>query len=142
MWNCPKCGSTVDSGFDVCWACGTSVDGVEDPTFRPAEDYDPIETPSVAPRLDPIDTLGVAELPESAPVNLVECYRALDLMQAQFIADQLISQGIPAVADTHDLHDFFGAISQSPRVFVRAEDLPMARKWLETFETKHAEHRH
>lgn len=34
MWNCPKCRSEVDAGFEVCWSCGTAQDGREDPTFK------------------------------------------------------------------------------------------------------------
>lgn len=141
MWKCPNCGSTVDAEFEVCWSCGASPSGERDPSFKPADQFDPEGGPPVTPRLSAIDTHASADKLDAHPVNLVECYRALDLMQAQFIADQLNAQGIPAVADTHDLHDFLGVISDTPRVFVRSEDLPMARNWLETFEAKHAEHR-
>jgi len=46
---------------------------------------------------------------DAAGGDLVEAYWALDLMQAKFLADQLTDQGIPAVADTHDMHDALGA---------------------------------
>jgi hypothetical protein len=26
-WKCPRCGSIVDAGFDVCWSCGRALDG-------------------------------------------------------------------------------------------------------------------
>ena len=38
MWQCAKCGESVEDSFDVCWSCGTSSDGVEDPSFQNAED--------------------------------------------------------------------------------------------------------
>ena len=34
MWQCSKCGKSVEDDFDICWSCDTSRDGVEDPTFR------------------------------------------------------------------------------------------------------------
>ena len=46
MWTCPKCGTKVDPGFDICWSCGTSIDGTEDPAFFESEATDviPVET--------------------------------------------------------------------------------------------------
>ncbi len=38
MWECKKCGESVEDTFDVCWKCGTSMDGVEDLSFRPEPD--------------------------------------------------------------------------------------------------------
>ena len=38
MWECKKCGESVEDTFDVCWKCSTSMDGVEDPSFRPEPD--------------------------------------------------------------------------------------------------------
>ena len=37
MWECAKCGESVEDTFDVCWSCGTSKDGVEDPAFQRAD---------------------------------------------------------------------------------------------------------
>jgi len=135
MWTCPKCGKKVDPSFDVCWFCGTSRDGVEDPTFVCADDVQPSESP-----LDLDMPPGEEALPEppfESAAELVECYQALDLMQATFLADQLSEQGIPAVADTHDMHDALGSMSSTPRVWVRAEDLPRARAWLEDYDRHH-----
>ena len=72
------------------------------------------------------------EQPIPQPINeeageLVECYWALDLMQAKFLADKLSEAGIPAVADTHDMHDALGSMSSSPRVWVRAAATLAAR---------------
>ena len=132
MWTCPKCGSQVDSSFDVCWNCGTTPEGVEDPTFVKADDVAADESPV---DLDmPKGEEPIPELPEPLSGDLVECYWALDLMQAKFLADQLTDQGIPAMSDTHDLHDALGSMSSVPRVWVRAEDLPRARAWLKTYE--------
>ena len=139
MWTCPKCGSHVDPSFDVCWSCGTTPEGVEDPTFVKADDVAADESP-----VDLDMPKGEEPLPEpAAPLSgdLVECYWALDLMQAKFLADQLTDQGIPAVSDTHDLHDALGSMSSGPRVWVRAENLTRARAWLEAYDEQNkAEH--
>ncbi len=138
MWTCPKCGSHVDPSFDICWSCGTSREGVEDPTFVRADDMEADESP-----LD-LD-MPTGEAPLSQPVDpiagdLVECYWALDLMQAKFLADQLSEQGMPAMSDTHDMHDALGSMNATPRVYVRAEDLPRARSWLEAYDRQHKPH--
>jgi len=141
MWTCPKCHNKVDESFDVCWSCGTTRDGVTDPTFVPAD----APQPDVSP-LDLDMPPGEEPLPEpSTPEagDLVECYWALDLMQAKFIVDQLAEEGIPAVADMHDMHDALGSMSSAPRVRVRAEDLPRARAWLDHYDQQNkAEHGH
>ena len=132
MWTCPKCKTKVDPSFEVCWSCGTTPDGVEDPTFVPAD-----EPPLPVSPLDLDMPLGDEPLP-SPPTEdgaeLVECYWALDLMQAKFLADQLTENGIPAFADLHDMHDALGSMSSGPRVWVRAEDLARARAWLEVYD--------
>src|SRR4051794_19956627 len=100
MWTCPKCGSTVDAGFDVCWQCGTSYQGVEDPSFVRADDAAPIEDPMYdpIPEPDPKSPGPVGTVAGAA--ELVECYQALSLMEAKFLADQLTAEGIAAVSDT------------------------------------------
>ncbi len=135
MWTCPKCGTKVDPTFDVCWSCGTSEQGVEDPSFVSADDAASLESP-----LDTDMPAGDEPLtipPDLVGADLVECYWALDLMQAKFLADQLTSEGIPALADSHDMHDALGSMSSSPRVRVRAEDLLRARSWLEAYDQQH-----
>lgn len=138
MWTCPKCAAKVDPNFDVCWQCGTTRDGIEDPTFVRAEDVPPAESPL---DLDmPAGDQPVPPSPDPAG-ELVECYLAMDLMQAKFLADRLSEQGIPAVSDTHDMHDALGSMNSAPRVWVRAEDLPRARAWLEAYDEQfRAEH--
>ena len=139
MWTCPKCGTHVDPAFDVCWKCGTSAQGVEDPSFVPAD-----EAPADDSPLDmqmPEGDAPIPQLPDLIDGELVEAYRALDLMQAKFLADKLSEEGIPAVSDLHDMHDALGSMSSNPRVWVRAVDLPHARQWLEEFERQsRAEH--
>jgi hypothetical protein len=139
MWTCPKCGSQVDSSFDVCWNCGTTPEGVEDPTFVKADDVVAAESPV---DLDmPKGEKPLPELPEPLDGDLVECYWAMDIMQAKFLADQLTDQGIPAISDTHDMQDALGSMSSGPRVWVRAEDLPRARAWLAAYDEQNkAEH--
>jgi hypothetical protein len=139
MWTCPKCGSQVDPSFDVCWNCGTSPEGVEDPTFVKADEAGASESP-----VDLDMPKGEAPIPEPvAPLagELVECYWAMDIMQAKFLADQLTDQGIPAISDTHDMHDALGSMSSGPRVWVRAEDYDKARAWLDAYDEQNkAEH--
>lgn len=139
MWTCRKCGSKVDASFEVCWNCGTSVDGVEDPSFVPA-DAEPAESSPLDLDMPPGDgPLPPALGPDSG--DLVEAYWALDLMQAKFLADRLTEAGIPAMSDTHDLHDALGSMSSGPRVWVRAEDLARAKAWLDDYDVQFkAEH--
>ena len=135
MWTCPKCETKVDPTFDICWNCGTSADGVEDPTFVKADDAGPIEAPDLIPELKVREDVAVlGDLPAPMSAGLVEAYRALDLMEATFLADQLNQAGIQAVSDTHDLHESLGTMEGGPKVRVRAEDLPRARAWLETYD--------
>jgi hypothetical protein len=139
MWSCPKCATKVDPSFDVCWNCGTTADGIEDPTFVAADASGPVESPL---DLDMPD----GEQPIPQPLNesagvLVEAYWALDVMQAKFLADRLTEAGIPAMADTQDMHDQFASQSSGPRVWVRAGDLPRARAWLAEYDRRNrAEH--
>ncbi|WP_406695800.1 hypothetical protein V5E97_32850 [Singulisphaera sp. Ch08] len=100
------------------------------------------------PALSPLDLdmpLGNDPIPGATPPleNLVEAYWASDLMQATFLADKLSEEGMPAVADTHDMHDALGSLRDAPRVWVRAIDLPRAKAWLEAydhqFKTEHGE---
>src|SRR5206468_9188931 len=101
------------------------VDGTEDPTFVKADDAGPIEADPVTPELEVDEKVAVdGDLPEPIRGDLVEAYRALDLMEATFLADQLNQAGIQAVSDTHDLHESLGSMNAGPRVYVRADDLP------------------
>ena len=129
MWTCTNCGSTVDDLFEVCWNCGTSRDGVADPTFVRADDAGPIADPIVDgfPGLDSADTPGGHD-------TLVEAYRALDLMQAHFLVDQLTEAGFPAKADEQDMHESLGGMTSGPRVYVRQADLAAARAWLADYD--------
>jgi len=139
MWTCPKCGTKIDPSFEVCWCCGTTPEGVVDPNFVRADAPPPETSP-----LDLDMPKGDDPLPEPVPPtagDLVECYWALDVMQAKFLADQLTDNGIPAVSDLHDMHDALGSMSSLPRVWVRAEDLPRAKAWLDSYDQQFkAEH--
>jgi len=44
-WECSKCGTRIDGGFQICWSCGTSIDGIENPNFRP-DDAPPVTRPA------------------------------------------------------------------------------------------------
>lgn len=143
MWTCPKCGEKVDPSFDVCWKCGTTPDGVEDPTFLSADDYPPIEDPLYDPIADPdASAANPTEEIAGTPVSeLVVCYQAQSLMEAKFLADQLVAEGIPAMSDTQDFQDSLGTWDGNPHVYCHAADLPRARAWLEEYERRRkAEH--
>jgi hypothetical protein len=138
MWICPKCNEHVDDEFDVCWQCGTTEDGVEDPDFLHADASQSMRGPRdiVEEKLDHLQDADFAGVP---PLELVECYWASDYLEAQFLADRLLEEGIPAVADQAMLGMGVSAAAWgvpyfSPRVRVRAEDLPRARAWLESYE--------
>ena len=132
MWTCPACAATVEETFDVCWSCGTSRDGEADPTFVRADDAGPIADP-IVDGFPGLDALGTADAPGSHDA-LVQAYRARDLMEAQFLADQLGDAGFPAKADEQDMHDQLGGMTSGPRVYVRAADLAGARAWLADYD--------
>jgi hypothetical protein len=137
MWNCPKCAAVVDEEFEICWQCGTNREGVEDPTFVKADDAPPIADPVYDPVARPDPALGVPPgAPHGLEGELVEAYQALSLMEAKFLADQLVAAGIPAMSDTQDMQDALGAWEGNPRVWVRAIDFPRARLWLEGYELR------
>ena len=140
MWTCPECGSKVDPSFEVCWNCGTTADGVRDPSFVKADDQPPIEDPPVVPEFgSDVETVDFSDLPEPIRGEMVEAYRAFDLVEAQFLTEQLADAGIHAVADTHDLvHQAVSGPDSGPRVWVQEEDLPRARAWLESYEKNKA----
>lgn len=138
MWTCPKCRSRVDDAFEVCWSCGTTADGVEDPDFVTADEAEPIADPpaEIDPKLEEIlaDEFGGTPLPD-----LVECYLADSTIEAKFVADRLTEQGIPALADSHDLNMMLGGFQpqlwgNGPRVRVRPEDQPRAAAWVEEYQ--------
>jgi hypothetical protein len=134
-WTCPKCDEVVEAGFDVCWKCGTAADGTEDSTFLTADQSGPIFDPIEDDSSIESDALG-DELAESLP-DLIACYQAANVIDAQFVANQLRERGIPAVADRHDisLGGYVPGMSGSrPRVRVRPQDLEKAQRWIESFE--------
>ena len=133
MWQCPKCQSKVDDTFEVCWSCGTTIDGIEDPDFVTADEAEPIKNPVTQeePELD--DSLAdIAGVPIP---DLVECYMASNATEANMIADELMAQGIQAIADKIDVNLVMGGFRSQlwgfgPKVRVRPEDLPRAQAWL------------
>jgi hypothetical protein len=134
-WICPKCGETVDPGFDVCWQCGTAADGTEDPSFLSADESGAIVDPVEDAEFAGDDELG-DEFGESLP-NLVACFGAVDVAEAQFVANQLRERGIPAIADRHDVtlgRYMLGASGSPLYVRVRPQDLDRARAWIGPFE--------
>ncbi len=133
MWTCPKCETKVDPGFEICWNCGTAQDGTVDPLFVPADEAGPIENPPVSPTLE-----SIVDDPSTPDTEVVACYQALSLMEAQFVANELVQQGIPALSDQQDFQDSLGTWEGNPRVYVREVDLPRARAWLESYDA----HRH
>lgn len=131
MWTCPQCGTKIDPSFDICWNCGTAQDGTPDPTFVSADDAGPIE---LAP--DATEGVGSTEAAHSPRGELVPCYQAFSLMEAQFLANELSSEGIPAVADAIDMQDALGTLDGNPRVYCGLDDIDRARAWLEAYDAK------
>jgi Putative prokaryotic signal transducing protein len=138
MWACPKCRSEVEDTFDICWSCGTSFDGIEDPSFVTADQAEPIQDPVVEddPKFDDSmdDFAGGPPIPD-----LVECFSAENTIEAKLIADQLMQQGIPAIADKIDVNMTMGGFQPTlwgygPKVRVRPEDLERAQAWLRTYD--------
>ncbi len=132
MWTCPKCQSRVDDAFEVCWSCGTTPDGLEDPTFVTADEAGPIVEPSpeIDDRDDGLDDFAGIPWPE-----LAECFMADSVIEAKFVADRLIEQGIPAVADAHDINMMMGGLNPvlwgyGPKVRVLPKDLIRAQSWV------------
>jgi hypothetical protein len=134
MWSCPKCETKVDAGFEVCWKCGTTREGVEDPGFLSADE----EPPIADPLYDPVAQVpeGVAASPFTPGDDLAAAYQAQGLMEAKFIADELMAAGIAAMADTQDFQYFLGTMEGNPRVWVRRDDLDRARAWVEAYDAK------
>jgi Putative prokaryotic signal transducing protein len=137
MWRCPKCQSKVDDSFEVCWSCGTTPEGEEDPTFMTADEQAPIEDSPAAidgPFEDPLADFAGTPMPE-----LVECYRASNTVEAKFVADRLMEQGIPALADHHDVSSFVWGSKVwgcGPKIRVRPEDVARAQSWLKGYEER------
>jgi hypothetical protein len=139
MWKCPKCHFKVDDSFEVCWSCGTTADGIEDPNFVTADEAEPIEDepiPEGGEVDDPLADFAGTPLPE-----LVECYMASNPIEAKFVADQLMEQGIPAIADKIDINMTMGGWKPAmwgygPKVRVRADDFPRAQAWLKAYEQR------
>ena len=139
MWTCSKCHSEVEDSFDVCWSCGTGADGVEDPSFVTADEAEPIIDPDVdlaAPLDDSLEDFAGVPLPD-----LAECFLAGNVTEARFVADRLMEQGIPAVADTHDGNAVVGG-GHGPRVRVLPKDVPRARAWVMAYEERRKEKRY
>ncbi len=133
MWRCPKCRSSVDDSFEVCWSCGTTPDSIEDPSFVTADKADPIpdeELPEGTELDDPLADFAGTPMPD-----LVECFMASDTIEAKFIADQLMEQGIPAIADKINL-SLVGVFESGPKVRVRQDDLSRAQAWLKGYEQR------
>jgi hypothetical protein len=139
MWRCSRCDSAVDDSFEVCWACGTTVDGVEDPEFVPADIAKPIVM-EAAPRGSDVDD-PLADFAGMPMPDLVECYMAKNTIEAKFVADQLMEQGIPAIADKIDINLVMGGFrpemwGYGPKVRVRKDDLPRALSWLKSYDRR------
>jgi hypothetical protein len=138
-WSCPKCGEHVDANFDVCWNCGTAADGSEDPAFLSADQTGPI--------FDPVEddaTLGAAAIEDDfvEPLpDVVSCHSFQNVMEAQFVANQLRERGIPAIADHHDNNLAMAAFvaDARPCVRVRPQDLERAQAWIRTYEEGRAQ---
>ena len=132
MWECPKCRSEVEDTFEICWSCGTSFDGIEDPSFVTADDAEPIQDPVAEddPKFDDSldDFAGDHRSRIWSSVSVAE-----NTIEAKLVADQLMEQGIPAIADKIDVNLTMGGFQPTlwgygPKVRVRPEDLASVRR--------------
>jgi hypothetical protein len=90
----------------------------------------------------PNDDLDIASA--KPPFDVVACYWARNCNEAMFLANQLIFEGIPAAADSHDLRAVFAGIGGlvpagpyfGPRVWALAGDLPQVTAWLARYEAR------
>jgi len=133
MWVCPKCQTMVESSYEVCWSCGTTIDGVEDPAFTTADEAVPrsTEPPRGGGRM------SASAPPSDAPLELVECYRPRDGVEAQFLIDLLAESGIQAFASGTAMGNTEYVLPLfSPRLEVRAEDFARARGLVTAFEDR------
>jgi hypothetical protein len=55
MWQCSKCGESIEDGFDVCWKCGNAWDGVADPQFQKSPHAE-TPAPAAVPAAVPVST--------------------------------------------------------------------------------------
>src|SRR4029077_6127015 len=112
---------------------------VEDPDFVTADEADPIAEEGITAGTtldDPRPDFAGRPLPA-----LVECYMASNTIEAKFIADQLMEQGIPAIADKIDVNLVMGGFQPQlwgygPKIRVRQDDLPRAQAWLKAYEQR------
>ncbi len=144
MWTCPKCETEVEPEYDVCWKCGTSDDGVEDPTFRGADDAGAIEDPALNFDNPAIEN-PFAELADGFP-ELVSCFEAANIVEAQLVSNELMRIGIPAVSDRRNANFLLGSWrpetwAKGPFVLVRRQDLTRALTWVEQFKLSRADRR-
>jgi hypothetical protein len=135
MWICMKCGTKVEDSFDVCWKCGTSYSGEVDPDFVRADEAGPIDDSGDCQGIKARKKQCEEELP-LPPLDLVECFATLDLMEAQFVTNNLVDQGIRATLGNQygDTAGMGVPLLHPPCVVVRAEEWPRARAWIEQFE--------
>jgi hypothetical protein len=111
QWRCPKCDSSVENAFDVCWNCGTTREGAEDPAFRPAvERHVPSECRGCGYSLVGIDHT------ELCP----ECGTRIE----RDVVDT------PTAAHPFEKHDFFGTLFTLAVVVVAGLYLLGALLWL------------
>jgi hypothetical protein len=132
MWICPKCHARVDAGFEVCWRCGTNEQGDEDPDFVTADESPAIFGPTDYLRLE-VGKEPEGELP-GPPLELVACFQANAVDEAQFVSNLLAAEGIPSALENTARPGVHDATSlYSCRVMVKVEDLPRVAPIVEEF---------
>jgi len=117
--------------LEVCWSCGATPEGVEDAKFVTADEADPIAIEKI-PKGTAVDD-PLADFAGTPMPDLVECYMASNTTEAKFIADQLMEEGIPAIADQFACNVMGGS---GAKVRVRQDDLPHALGWLKAYEQR------
>ena len=90
---------------------------------------------------EPKSTILSQTLPGTPMPDLVECFMASNTIEAKFVADQLMEQGIAAIADKININLVMGGFQPQlwgygPKVRVRQDDLPKAQAWLKAYEQR------
>jgi hypothetical protein len=130
MWRCPKCGTQIEPGFEVCWNCGTAQDGTRAEGFR-AEPADPA-VPDLGPDPElPKERVADAAAPKATNERIVELCSAGNAIEAQELCNVLEEEGIHAEVVGGSLAGAAGGLvlgePTAPRIWLRESDVARAR---------------
>jgi hypothetical protein len=131
MWQCPKCGTQIDEGFDLCWNCGTGQDGTPTLGFRAEPGDSAVPDLGPDPELPPVSEADI----QAARVmreRIVELCSAANVVEADGLCEMLEEAGIQARVVGDDLGAAAGCLplgeATAPRLWVHESDLDRARE--------------